>query len=169
MDQLSESTSEGGRIRANKSHLPSGQSVQPSKVTSSSPGQRRPSETALRVLREIHIEQRVVPQLKGIGRHGSVSGCGYKRQATPAAKTTPPGRALPTFLPTQLLAPWATRWRLEAWAYQQPSQPCDHQAPCSPQPQGQVHRTSHHKTCCWVSKRTAVSLLHIWVKKICEN
>ena len=93
LDQLSESTSEGGRIRANKSHLPSRAECTTLKshiLHSRTARALRNCTKGLAVLREIHREQRVVPQLKGIGRHGSVSGCGYKRQATLAARTTPP-------------------------------------------------------------------------------
>lgn len=123
LDQLSESSTSGGETQANKSHLPSRAECTTRKVTSSSPGQRGRLETALRVLQfcRRHTEQKVVPRLKGTGKHGSVSGRGYKRQATPAARTTPPGNALLSLSSTQQLAPWATWWRPEDWTYQRPS------------------------------------------------
>lgn len=117
----------------------------------------------LAVLQETHTEQKVVPRLKGIGKDGSITVTRdrpHRHPEQPPQDTHYPASHSPSSLLPGPLGGGLRLGLIRGHPNHVATRP-----PCSPQPQGQVHRTSRHKTCCWVSKRTTVSLSHIQVKK----
>ena len=140
-----------GRVYNPQSHI-----LQPSTTRA-----LRNHTKGLAVLQETHTEQKVVPRLKGIGKDGSITVTRdrpHRHPEQPPQDTHYPASHSPSSLLPGPLGGGLRLGLIRGHPNHVATRP-----PCSPQPQGQVHRTSRHKTCCWVSKRTTVSLSHIQV------